>query len=74
MNNTIKIVKNNGMKTITHSYKNRDRKASVLLTSVLLIPASMQGATVMITLNSQDRIVGAHQSSGDALGYYTDKR
>lgn len=62
------------MKTITHSYKNRDRKASVLLASVLLIPASMQGATVMATLNSQDRIVGARQSSGDALGYYTDSQ
>jgi len=52
--------------------KLKNNKVILSITSVLLLPVSAQAATVMATLSSQDRIVGARQSGGDALGYYVE--
>ncbi len=42
------------------------------IASFLFLSASVNGATVLATLNSQDRIIGVRQSGGAALGYYPD--
>lgn len=42
--------------------------------SLLFLSVSANGATVLATLNSQDRIIGARQSGGDPLGYYPESQ
>ena len=42
------------------------------IASLLFLSLSVDGATVVATLNSQDRIIGGRQSGGDPLGYYPE--
>lgn len=51
---------------------NPSNHLAAALVSALVVSTAANGATVLATLNSQDRIVGVRESGGAALGYYLE--